>query len=98
MNYEEGTIENLEHQRKVLSDQQRTLRQQLGENRAHRFEFQYTDPERNFDRRRVKGMVCTLFDVRDHKYGLALSMCAGGSVSTIFLSSLEKCVNNIAYI
>lgn len=73
----------MEQQRNQLNDQQRSIRQALGQKQGHRFEFQYNDPERNFDRSRVKGMVCTLFDVRDNTYSLALSMCAGGSVSTI---------------
>lgn len=47
---------------------------------GHRFEVQYRDPEPNFNRRTVKGMVCKLFDVTDPKYTLALSTAGGGTL------------------
>lgn len=47
---------------------------------AHRYEVQYRDPEPNFDRSTVKGMVCRLFDVRDPKYMQALSTAGGGTL------------------
>lgn len=42
--------------------------------------MQYRDPEPNFNRRAVKGMVCRLFDVRDAKYMQALSTAGGGTL------------------
>ena len=43
--------------------------------------FEYKNPEPNFDRQRVKGLVCNLFKVKDPKYAVALETAAGGKVS-----------------
>ena len=43
--------------------------------------FDYTDPEKNFDRRRVKGLVCKLVQVKDTSNATALEVTAGGKVS-----------------
>lgn len=54
------------------------MQHELDRKGGHRFEVQYRDPEPNFNRRSVKGMVCKLFDVRDQQYSVALSTCGGG--------------------
>lgn len=56
------------------------MQRELDRKGAHRFEVQYRDPEPNFNRRTVKGMVCRLFDVRDPKYMQALSTAGGGTL------------------
>lgn len=56
------------------------MQHELDRKGGHRFEVQYRDPEPNFNRRTVKGMVCKLFDVKDQKYYVALSTCGGGSL------------------
>lgn len=56
------------------------MEHELNRKGGHRFEVQYRDPEPNFNRRAVKGMVCKLFDVRDQKYSVALSTCGGGTL------------------
>ena len=43
--------------------------------------FDYTDPEKNFDRRRVHGLVCKLVQVKDTANATALEVTAGGKVS-----------------
>ena len=40
----------------------------------------YRDPEENFDRNRVKGLVCNLFKIKEPKYATALEVAAGGKV------------------
>ena len=50
--------------------------------------FDYTDPEKNFDRRRVHGLVCKLVQVKDTANATALEVTAGGKVS---LRILEVC-------
>lgn len=92
IDYQEGLLEEMEEQRRILQQQRREMQHQLDRKNGHRFEFQYRDPEPNFDRRRVRGMVCMLFDVRDNRDSMALSMCAGGSVST---SGLKPLINDI---
>lgn len=81
INYHEGTLEQLEERRNELQQQRRELRSQVDRKGGHRFEFQYRDPEPNFDKNRVKGMVCMLFDIRDgQRNAMALGMSAGGTV------------------
>ncbi len=43
--------------------------------------FEYKNPEPNFDSNRVKGLVCNLFKLKDPKYATALEVAAGGKVS-----------------
>lgn len=78
--YDDGTLERLEQQREALNNESRQMQHELDRKGGHRFEVQYRDPEPNFNRRSVKGMVCKLFDVRDAKYSPALSTCGGGSL------------------
>lgn len=87
IDYEEGTLEKLEQDKNNLHQKYRDIQFQLERKSSHRFEFRYRDPEPNFDRRRVRGMVCNLFDVRDNRYSLALSM-ATGSVSSLKLKKI----------
>lgn len=78
--YQDGTVETLERQRDALNIECRQMQKDLDRKGAHRFEVQYRDPELNFNRSTVKGMVCRLFDVRDPKYMLALSTAGGGTL------------------
>lgn len=80
INYTDGTLEGLEKQRDTLNNECRQMQHELDRKGGHRFEVQYRDPEPNFDRNKVKGMVCKLFDVRDPKYSVALSTCGGGTL------------------
>lgn len=78
-------MEELENQKKQLSDQCREYKYKLDQKNAYQYSFDYSDPEPNFDRNRVKGMVCNLFDVQNNRDSLALSMCSGGSVCRCIL-------------
>lgn len=48
-------------------------------------DFSYSDPEPNFDRSRVKGLVASLIDLdeENHKYSTALEICAGGRLYNV---------------
>ena len=48
--------------------------------RSPNLEFQYHDPEKNFDRRKVKGVVATLMKVKDQKFNVAIDTACGGKV------------------
>lgn len=87
MVYEEGTLEQLEERRDVLNRDCQALKRELERKGGHRFEVQYRDPEPNFDRRQVKGMLCKLFDVRDQDYLNALSVCGGGSLYNLVVDN-----------
>ena len=48
--------------------------------------FQYSDPEPNFDRSKVLGVVAKLFTVKDPKFYVALDTIAGGKVRRTLLT------------
>lgn len=83
INYEDGQIEQLKERKINLTQDLRQLKNQIDQKGGHRFDFKYSDPEPNFDRSAVKGMVIRLFDVRDKKNCLALGICAGGSLYSV---------------
>ena len=62
--------------------------------RSSNLEFQYSDPERDFDRRKVKGIVANLLKVKDQKYNMAIDTACGGKV---YQDSFPK-INNVTYI
>jgi structural maintenance of chromosome 2 len=43
--------------------------------------FQFSDPEHNFKRSSVKGLVCKLFKLKDKAAATALETAGGGKVS-----------------
>jgi structural maintenance of chromosome 2 len=51
-------------------------------------EFQYSDPTKNFDRSKVKGLVANLITVKDPKAMTALEVTAGGKLCVICLPPL----------
>ena len=50
-------------------------------------DFQYRDPESNFDRSLVKGLVCKLIEVSDGKYTRALEIAAGGKLFNVVVEN-----------
>ncbi|XP_001851491.2 structural maintenance of chromosomes protein 2 [Culex quinquefasciatus] len=87
IDYEEGSIEQLQERKQQLTHEIRNLRGELDRKNAYRWEFQYRDPEPNFDRSSVKGMVAKLISVRDRKYALGLGTAAGGSLYSVVVDS-----------
>lgn len=81
--YQEGALESLQQRKYDHTQAVRDLQRSLDSRNSWRYELQYTDPEPNFDRRKVRGMVCKLFTVKDPKYLLALSSAAGGRLLNI---------------
>lgn len=81
LDFSEESHQKLFNQKQKLEEEIRQLKISLDRKRAYRYDLQYTDPENGFDRRRVRGRVCKLFDVKNSKFNMALSQCAGGSVS-----------------
>lgn len=57
--------------------------------RSPHLEFQYSDPERDFDRRKVKGIVANLLKVKDQKYNVAIDTACGGKVYTVSFAKLN---------
>jgi hypothetical protein len=54
--------------------------------------FQYSDPEHNFKRSSVKGLVCKLFKLKEKRAATALEIAGGGKVSRLqFLNANVFC-------
>ncbi len=86
MNYDEAAVEELEEERVRIAREVRGLRDHIEsfDDRYPRFSFTYSDPEKNFDRRRVRGVMAKLFDVVDPKFMMAIEIAAGGRVRSNF--------------
>lgn len=89
LSYEEDLMEVLQKDRasesemvQKLQDEARILASQLAN-----VEFTYRDPERNFDRSRVKGVVAKVFKVKDSSTVVALEVAAGGKLFNIVVDT-----------
>jgi len=102
LNYEGGQFEQLKQRRNDLHMRKRDLKRELDRCNASRYDLQYQDPDPNFDRRKVRGMVGKLFQLNDMKNSMALVQAAGGSVcsefsfqdyslNTIYFSAIQLC-------
>ncbi|XP_052840638.1 structural maintenance of chromosomes protein 2 [Drosophila gunungcola] len=80
LNYEGGQFEQLKQRRNDLHMRKREIKRKLDGCNASRYDLQYQDPEPNFDRRKVRGMVGKLFQVKDMMNSMALVMTAGGNL------------------
>lgn len=89
--YEDGMTENLEEQRNNLNIQMRNAQQKVTsfESRYPKLSLKYQDPVPNFDRRRVKGLVCRMFRVKDPKFAQALESAAGGKLYCVITDNEE---------
>lgn len=76
----------LEKRIRVLQSQDEGLRRQVAG-----LEFSYSDPEPNFDRRRVKGLVAQLFQLPEAatEASTALEICAGGRLYNVVVDSAK---------
>ena len=66
-----------------LTDDINTLTAQL----EARLMFTYKDPERNFDRSRVKGLVAKLITIQNSQYSTALEIVGGGRLYNIVVDN-----------
>jgi structural maintenance of chromosome 2 len=82
LNYEPGMLEELEAAHRESKHEVKALERKVDDMSARYswLNFQYTDPERNFDRRQVRGPAATLFKVVDSKFFVALDTAGGGKV------------------
>ncbi|KAK3911305.1 Structural maintenance of chromosomes protein 2 [Frankliniella fusca] len=89
--YEDGMSEKLEEQRASLGNQIRSAQQKVTglEARYPQLTLKYKDPVPNFDRSRVKGLVCRMFRVKDPKFTQALESAAGGKLYFVITDTEE---------
>ncbi|KAH8296937.1 hypothetical protein KR044_001157 [Drosophila immigrans] len=78
LNYEGGQFEQLKERRQQLNNQVREIKRELDRRNGARYDLQYQDPEPNFQRQKVRGMVGKLFQVDNMNNSMAISMAAGG--------------------
>lgn len=78
-------MKELLEKRRVLYQEIRVLREKIENFEARRpyTKFHYSDPEPNFNKRSVKGVVCRLLKCEDSSYCVALETAAGGRVSYV---------------
>ncbi|CAM1300108.1 SMC2 (predicted), partial [Pycnogonum litorale] len=93
LEYEDGCEEKLSGDRRDVSKKLSRLSENMEriEAKYPDLKFEYKDPEKNFDRRKVYGPVCNLFRVKDNRHTTALEVCAGGKLHNIVVDSEETC-------
>lgn len=85
INYSEEEFRNLSQAQNGLTQECRAKKYKYENLRAanERFNFDFQDPEPNFDRRRIHGMFCKLFKPVSDDYRQALEICAASKVSLL---------------
>lgn len=89
LNYEDGKEESLLEKRRELSREVSKLGQNY-ERLVSRFpnlRFEYKDPERGWDRSKVKGLLANLITIRDVSYATGLEVVAGGRLYNIVVDT-----------
>ncbi|KAM7394171.1 hypothetical protein PAMP_020988 [Pampus punctatissimus] len=89
LNYQDGKEESLLDQRRQLSREVAKFKETY-ERLVSRFpnlRFDYKDPERGWDRSKVKGLLANLISVRDVSYATALEVVAGGRLYNIVVDT-----------
>lgn len=89
ISYEDGRIEQLQDERRQLLSEIRTLKEKIDtfEARYPHLNFQYSDPEHNFKRSSVKGLVCKLFKLKEKAAATALEIAGGGRLFNVIVDT-----------
>ncbi|KAK3523280.1 hypothetical protein QTP86_028511 [Hemibagrus guttatus] len=89
LNYEDGREECLIEQKRQLSREANHLREKYESfmGQFPNLRFEYADPEKNWDRSKVKGLVANLFTVTDVCNATALEVVAGGRLYNIVVDT-----------
>ncbi|KAL1506874.1 hypothetical protein ABEB36_006156 [Hypothenemus hampei] len=85
LNYSEDRMMELNTRRRTLEQEKRSLHDRIENFYATRpyISFKYSDPEPNFDKSHVKGVVCRLFECKDNTYATALETAGGGRLYNV---------------
>ncbi|RXG57275.1 Structural maintenance of chromosomes protein 2 [Armadillidium vulgare] len=91
MDYNADEVEGLQNRQRELKRDIFNLREKTDglESRYPQLCFSYSDPERNFNRRSVKGVLCKLFKMKDPLAATALEVSAGGKLYNVVLDTEE---------
>ncbi|KAJ4836235.1 Structural maintenance of chromosomes protein 2-2 [Turnera subulata] len=82
LSYKEGQMEALQKDHSSKSELVQKLKDKIRDLSAQlsNVQFTYRDPEKNFDRSKVKGVVAKLIKVKDNSTVTALEVTAGGKL------------------
>ncbi|XP_066148443.1 structural maintenance of chromosomes protein 2 [Euwallacea fornicatus] len=89
LNFSEDRMKELNGRRRALLQETHNIRDQVEQfegSRPHT-SFKYRDPETNFNRNSVKGVVCKLFTYKDEIYATALESAAGGKLYNVVVDT-----------
>lgn len=89
LNYDAQNTEVLQSERRQLKHEIRSLHDRIDaiESKDARLSFRYQDPEPNFNRKSVHGLVCKLFDVCDPQFAVAIEKTAGGRLFNVVVDT-----------
>lgn len=89
LGYDDGKVEELENRRRILNNEVLSLQDRVEglESRFPQLCFNYSDPEKNFDRSTVKGLVCKLIKLKDPGAATALEVTAGGKLYNVIVDT-----------
>lgn len=86
-NFDESSLRNLYSEMEVSAIQLRDRIDALTASLEARLAFEFRDPEKGFDRSRVKGLVARLVTVKDRKAATALEIAAGGKLYQVVVDT-----------
>ncbi|KAG2593637.1 hypothetical protein PVAP13_5NG012544 [Panicum virgatum] len=89
INYDEGQMEVLQKDRSTELEMVRNLKDRVRKlsGELANVHFSYRDPERNFDRSKVKGVVARLIRIKDSSAATALEVAAGGRLFNVVVDT-----------
>ncbi|XP_030852618.1 structural maintenance of chromosomes protein 2 [Strongylocentrotus purpuratus] len=89
LGFEDGKEDDLENQHKTLSAKVDNLSDKVNAltSRFPNLQFEYKDPEKNFDRSKVHGLVARLLKVKDVKYATSLEVTAGRKLYNVVVDT-----------
>ncbi|KAM9449577.1 structural maintenance of chromosomes protein 2 [Clarias gariepinus] len=89
LNYEDGREEHLIEQKRQLFREVNHMREKYESfmGQFPNLRFEYADPDKNWDRNKVKGLVANLFTVTDVCNATALEVVAGGRLYNVVVDT-----------
>lgn len=91
MQFDEEKYKQTKDKRKQLEHQRRQLDHEISqlESKVPNSILNYPDPKPGFDRKKVLGVVCNLFKVKDERYYYAVEKAVGGKLYQIVVDTDE---------
>ena len=89
LNFNSSNYEKLNMQMRTTNNEIGTLSEKLDVfySKFPQLNFEYSNPTPDFDRNKVKGLVCNLFKIKDPKFSTALEIAAGGKLYNLVVDT-----------